>query len=73
MRPDSTPPDDSLFPIAPCYTAELDAKALDEIHAALSDAAHAAPEDVERLTAEASARVIAALRSTGRDPRFELR
>lgn len=31
MRPDPTPPDASLFPIAPTYTADLDAKALDEI------------------------------------------
>lgn len=30
-RPDPTPPDPSLFPIAPTYTADLDAKALDQI------------------------------------------
>ncbi len=30
-RPDPTPPDASLFPIAPTFTADLDAKALDDI------------------------------------------
>lgn len=29
MRPDPTPPDDTLFPISPCHTAELDARAVD--------------------------------------------
>ena len=37
-RPDPTPPDASLFPIAPAFTADLDGKALDEIQAALDRA-----------------------------------
>lgn len=75
MRPDSTPPDASLFPIAPAFTADLDAKALDEIVRAMRESQADADrtifrfEDVDlyAIDGQIYRAIMNAIRTTGRD------
>lgn len=74
-RPDPTPPDDTLFPISPCHTAELDGKALDAI-AAIPHHVNAHTITTRNggqcamllpLNSGEIARIYSAVRSTGRE------
>jgi hypothetical protein len=64
MRPDPTPPDASLFPIAPAFTADLDAKALDNIAASLRALEASVGGAAPRVALED---IRAAVRTTGRE------